>query len=69
MLGPFIHVLETHFQIFDFWGEFIEFLDFQTPPAPADTGAGAGAGQNLRTQLDPSPIAARNQIHRKEPLL
>ena len=44
-----------------------KFLDFQISRFP--DAAGAGAGRILRSQLDPSPNAPRDQIRRKEPLL
>ena len=40
--------------------------DFQVPRFP-DAAGGAGAGRILRSQLDPSPNAPRDQIRRKSP--
>ena len=40
--------------------------DFQVPRFPDAAGAGA-AGRILRSQLDPSPNAPRDQIYRKGP--
>ena len=45
-----------------------KFPDFQVPKFPDAAGAGA-AGRTLRSQLDPSPNAPRDQIRCKEPLL
>ena len=43
-----------------------KFLDFQVPRFPDAAGA---SGRTLRSQLDSSPNAPRDQIRRKEPLL
>ena len=49
--------------------QIFKFPDFQIPRFP-DAAGGAGAGgRTLRSQLDPSPDAPRDQIRRKEPLL
>ena len=45
-----------------------EFPDFQVPRFPDAAGAGgAAARRTLRSQPDPSPIAPRDQIRRKDP--
>ena len=45
------------------------FPDFQVPrfPDAADAGAAGATGRTLRSQPDPSPNAARDQIRRKGP--
>ena len=43
-----------------------KFPDFQVPRFP-DAAGGAAAGRTLRSQLDPSPNAPRDQIRRKGP--
>ena len=43
--------------------------DLQIPRFPGSQISDAAAGRILRSQLDPSPNAPRDQIRRKEPLL
>ena len=53
---------------------FVDFVGFQIPRCPgseisrfADAAPGTGTGRTLRSQLEPSPNAPRDQIRRKEP--
>ena len=53
---------------------FVDFVGFQIPRCPgseisrfADAAPGTGTGRTLRSQLEPSPNAPRDQIRRREP--
>ena len=55
---------------------FWDFVGFQIPRCPGseisrftDAALGTGTGRTQRSQLEPSPNASRDQIHRREPLL
>ena len=68
-LADILGRIDLDFEIFYFLN-FLDptFLDFQVPRFPDAAGAGA-AGRTLRSQLDLSRSAPRDQIRRKEPLL